>query len=386
MSADSFAESNDEVGMLGSAIGGLAPIFGWCGAAAAAGAAAIVGLPGGGGGGGGGNPVAPQVDVTTGTTDGNQHVVNEEDHADGVEIGGTGTPSATVGVVIGTTTETTTVGVDGTWEVIFDPVDVDTGEYTAPAEVTITNGGGTTTVTDTLVVDTIIGVDIAATGGDDGVVNAQEYNGGVTLTGSFTGGDAIVVTIDGTDYAAVVTDTTWTLDVSTDVITAGDYHTHDVVVTATDSAGNSSSTNSTIVVDTVTSVTVDTSGVGGDDNVINNSEHAGGVALNGTAEAGASVVVTLGSVSHTVIAGENGTWSTTYLSSEVPTGEDTLSVHAVATDLAGNTQKTRPQRQESPLVLGRNAAIPPPHRGNCAGVVCGEPFGCRRGVVQLASL
>ncbi len=84
MSADSFVESDDEVGMLGSAIGGLAPIFGWGGAAAAAGAAAIVGLPGGGGGGGGGDPVAPQVDVTTGTTDANQHIVNEEDHAAGV--------------------------------------------------------------------------------------------------------------------------------------------------------------------------------------------------------------------------------------------------------------------------------------------------------------
>ncbi|WP_245581541.1 Ig-like domain-containing protein [Octadecabacter arcticus] len=83
-------------------------------------------------------------------------------------------------------------------------------------------------------------------------------------------------------------------------------------------------------------VTVDTSGVGGGDNVVNNSEHPGGVALNGTAEAGASVVVTLGSMSHTVIAGENGIWSTTYLSSEVPTGEDTLSVTVVATDLAGN--------------------------------------------------
>jgi hypothetical protein len=85
-----------------------------------------------------------------------------------------------------------------------------------------------------------------------------------------------------------------------------------------------------------TSVTVDTSGVGGGDNVVNNSEHLGGVALNGTAEAGASVIVTLGSMSHTVIAGENGIWSTTYLSSEVPTGEDTLSVTVVATDLAGN--------------------------------------------------
>jgi hypothetical protein len=71
MLAESFVESDDEVGMLGAAIGGLAPIFGWGGAAAAAGAAAIVGLPGGGGGGGGGDPVAPQVDVTTGTTDGN---------------------------------------------------------------------------------------------------------------------------------------------------------------------------------------------------------------------------------------------------------------------------------------------------------------------------
>ena len=197
--------------------------------------------------------------------------------------------------------------------------------------MTITNDGGTTIVTDTLVVDTVIGVDVAATGGADSVVNAQEYTGGVTLTGSISGGDAIVVAIDGTDYTAILTDSTWSLDVSPDVITAGDYHTHDVVVTATDPAGNSSSSNSMIVVDTATSVTVDTSGVGGDDNLVNNSEYLGGVALTGLAEAGASVVVTLGLVSHTVIAGENGTWSTSYLPSKVLTGEDTLSVNVVAT-------------------------------------------------------
>lgn len=332
MLADSFGQSDDEVGMLGAALGGLAPVFGWGGAATAAGAAAIVALPGGGGGG----PDAPEVIVTSGT-DGTDHIVNEEDHADGVEIGGTGTPGATIDVVIGATTETITVGDDGTWEVIFDPADVDTGEYTTPVEVTITNDGGASTVTDTLIVDTIIGVDVAPTGGTDGVINATEYDGGVILTGSVTGGDTVVVTIDGTDYTATITDTTWTLDVSTDVITAGDYHTHNVMVTSTDVAGNSSSSNSTVIVDTVTSVTVDTSGVGGVDNVVSNSEHPGGVSLNGTAEAGASVVVTLGSVSHTVIAGDNGTWSTSYLSSEVPTGEDALSVNVVATDLAGNT-------------------------------------------------
>jgi hypothetical protein len=69
--------------------------------------AAIVGLPCVAVVRSGGDP-EPQVDVTIGTTDGNQHVVNEDHHADGVEIGGTGTPSAT-GVAIGTTTETTTV-------------------------------------------------------------------------------------------------------------------------------------------------------------------------------------------------------------------------------------------------------------------------------------
>jgi hypothetical protein len=111
MLADSFVQADDDVGMLGVELGGLAPILGWGGAAAAAGAAAIIGLPGGGGE---SAPVAPQVVVTTGTNDGNQHVVTEEDHTDGVKIGGTGTPGATVDVVIGTTTETTTVGDDGT--------------------------------------------------------------------------------------------------------------------------------------------------------------------------------------------------------------------------------------------------------------------------------
>jgi hypothetical protein len=111
MFADSFVQADDDVGMLGVALGGLAPILSWGGAAAAASAAAIIGLPGGGGE---SAPVAPQVVVTTGTNDGNQHVVNEEDHSDGVEIGVLGTAGATVDVVIGTTTETTTVGDDST--------------------------------------------------------------------------------------------------------------------------------------------------------------------------------------------------------------------------------------------------------------------------------
>ena len=335
MLADAYVPADDEVGMLGA----MAPLFGWGGAAAAAGAATVIGT----GGGGGGGPVVPEVAVTSGTQEGDRHVVNEEDHADGVDIGGTGTPGAIVDVTIGGVTETTTVGEDGAWGVTFESNDVATGEYSTDVDVTVTNDGGSTSVTHTLVVDTVIGVDMSATGGSDGVINAAEFGGGVTLTGTVTGGDTVVVTIDGTEYAAVVAGSTWTLDAGS-AITAGDYHTHDIIITSTDSAGNSFSTNGTVVVDTVTTATISTSGVGGSDGVIYSGEYSSGVSLTGTAEPGSMVVVTLSDgaqtyATHTFTAGASGTWSHTFPAGEVPTGEVTLVAAVEATDAAGNTSR-----------------------------------------------
>lgn len=330
MMADSFVPADDDVGMLAGALGGIAPMLGWGGAAAAG--AAVIATTGGGGDGG---PTAPEVVITSGT-EGTDHVVNEEDHADGVEIGGTGEVGATVDVTIGTTTETTVVGEDGTWEVVFDPTVVDTGEYTTPVTVTTTTEGGSTTVTDTLVVDTEIDVTMTDAGGDDGVINAVEHDAGVTLTGSVTGGESVTVTIGGVDYSTVVTGTSWSVDLPDGVLTTGEYDLG-VVVTATDAAGNSTSSTSTIVVDTITSVTMDTTTIGGVDNVVNGIEQTSGLTVNGTAQAGASVVVTFGVATMTVIAGADGSWSATYPAGDVPTGETTVNVTAVATDAAGNT-------------------------------------------------
>ncbi len=330
MLAEAFNAADDEVGMLGIAALG-APLLGLGGAAAAAGAAVLVG----GGGGGGGGPEAPTVDITSGT-EANDHTVNEEEHADGTVIGGTGTPGGVVDVVIGDVTETTTVDGDGNWEVTFDPADIEEGEYTTPVDVTITNEGGSTTVVDTLIVDTVIGVDVTTAGGDDGVINAVEHAAGVTLGGTVTGGDTVIVTINGADYTATVTGSSWSLDLNSSVLGEGEY-TQDITVTATDAAGNSSTSAATIVVDTVTSVTVDTSSVGGSDNVVNGAEQANGVSFTGTAQAGASVEVTFGTVVQTVIADGNGNWSVSYAAGDVPTGELDVPVTAVATDAAGNT-------------------------------------------------
>ncbi|WP_375280564.1 Ig-like domain-containing protein [Pseudooctadecabacter sp.] len=324
--------ADDEVGMLGAAIGGIGPLFGWGGAAAAAGAAVI----GGGGGGGDGGPAAPVVDVTSGTVESDDTSVNEEDHADGVVIDGTGTPGGDVEVTIDGTTETTTVSEEGDWTVTFDTEDITEGEYTTDVTVTITTEGGSTTVTETLVVDTVIGAEMDATGGADGIINAAEYDGGVTLTGTVTGGDSVVVTIGGVDYDATVTGGTWSLDVGTSVLGEGEYDM-DVTITATDAAGNSSVSSGTVVVDTVTSVTVETATIGGSDNVVNGVEQPGGVTLTGTAQPGASVEVTFGTVTQTVIATSGGTWSATYAGGDVPTGELDVPVSVTATDGAGNT-------------------------------------------------
>jgi len=174
--AESYVPVDDAVGML--AIGGIGPLLGWGGAAVVGTGIVVTNT-------GNEPPSVPTVTIETGT-EGTDHVVNEEDHSDGVEVTGTGDVGTTVDVTISDTTETTTVGEDGTWGVTFDPEDIDTGDYSTPIEVVVTGDGGTTTVSDVLVVDTEVAVTFDGTGGDDGVISAEELEGGVTLTGTVT--------------------------------------------------------------------------------------------------------------------------------------------------------------------------------------------------------
>ena len=89
---------------------------------------------------------------------------------------------------------------------------------------------------------------------------------------------------------------------------------------AADNAGNTLSTTLPTLTDTLTAAsTLSVTGIQGDnnasgDNVLNNSEltATGGVVLSGVAANGASVVVTVGSVSNTVTAdASNGVWDAT---------------------------------------------------------------------------
>ena len=61
------------------------------------------------------------------------------------------------------------------------------------------------------------------------------------------------------------------------------------------------------------------------------------VSFTGTAQSGASVEVTIGSVTQTVTAGADGSWSASFSSTQLADGEYTGTVTAVTTDGFGNT-------------------------------------------------
>ena len=278
----------------------------------------------------------PVVTISDGTA-GADHTVNAEDYVDGVEIGGTGTPNTSGTITVGDITKDITTDEEGDWTAKFTQEEVAGGEYEEEVTVTLTNDGGTTTSTDTLVIDTVASVTIDTSIVEtNGEINLVEESDGFALTGTVEAGSTVTVTFGDVTYDAVVTGSEWSLAVDAGVIVQGEYDLN-ISVDAIDAHGNTASTSGTVAIDTITSLTLDDS-VGGEDGVVNAVEHSGGIELNGLAEGGASVVVTLGTVTHTVTASANGEWSTIYASAELPTGQlDTYPVSAISTDLAGNT-------------------------------------------------
>lgn len=264
------------------------------------------------------------------------HTVDVEDYSDGITISGTGTPGASGVITVSGVAQDVTVDDSGNWTVEFTPEQLPGGEYEADISVTLTDGDQTATATDVLVVDTIANVSVEVeTVEADGVVNAAEESDGFTLTGATEEGSSVVVTINGQEYDATVTGSDWALDVPAGTIEGGEYDL-EVTVTATDAHGNTASTVDVVHIDTITSLTLDTSAAGGD-GTVNQSEHSAGVVVNGVAEGGASVEVNFGGAIQTVQADADGNWSATFASADVPTGELEVPVTAISTDAAGNT-------------------------------------------------
>ncbi|WP_299925229.1 Ig-like domain-containing protein [uncultured Pelagimonas sp.] len=275
------------------------------------------------------------VDTSTVAADG---IVNAVEHGGTVTVGGTGEAGSSIEVAINGNTWSTTVGDDGTWSVDIGAGFLPAGTTVADVSVTSTDlAGNISTASGGINIDTQN--DIAMATGNvegDGTVNAAERADGVVLNGVGEAGAAIEVTVGGTVLNTVVDASgSWSVTIPADNVPTGTT-TMDVTAVSTDAAGNVATATGTINIDTETNVSVMTANVEGE-GVVNAAERSDGVVLTGQAEAGASVQVTMGSVTHTAVVASDGSWTANFAASDLPTGETTLDVTAVSTDAAGNT-------------------------------------------------
>ncbi len=167
----------------------------------------------------------PEIDVTGGTKSVDV-TVSGDDRDDGVEISGNGEPGASIDVEIDGKTHSTTVGEDGSWTVTFTAEEIPAGEYETEVKITSTDqAGNSSTVTDTLVIDTV--AEVSLTGGfagSDDLINGAEAAGGITLTGTSQPGSTVMVNFQGTDFPATVNaDGSWSLELSSTDIPEGKY-------------------------------------------------------------------------------------------------------------------------------------------------------------------
>jgi len=279
------------------------------------------------------------------------NVINAQEVAGVIELSGTA-DVADAGQIVtlqfnGQTYQATVQG-DGSWSTNVPAgalAGLADGSYTLTATLSDL-AGNTTTVPETFtVVAANPPVPTIETPFGDTFLNQREADTDQTLTGTtgVTGaGQSVVVNIGGVDHTATVDAAgIWTVNISAadlQLITEG---LQNIVVTATDSAGNTGTANSAITVD-YTLPTLSFDPVATDD-IINAAETLQPVVISGTSDipdAGqtVSVVLSFNNVTYTAVVQPDGTWSFTLPSSVVQALADTTyTLSATITDAAGNT-------------------------------------------------
>lgn len=324
------------MGLAGLGTGGAIGAAGAAGAAVLSGTALIGGAMALLGGDGSLSPLsAPSVDAPNA-----QYSYSGTD-AQVITITGTATPGSTVDVVVGGETVTVVTGEDGTWEAEFSGEDFPAdGSYDTVVEVTNPDGSTTTLDGPTVVIDTVApAVDASGNIGMAGSwINAEAAEGGVVFQGTGEPGAAIQVKVEGViRTTTVASDGSWSVQFAEGELPAGEYTT-EMTVTATDAFGNQTVRTETLAIDTV-SPALDVGAVA-EDNIVNGDERLAGVAVSGTAEPGAVIVVSYDSAQYQTTANGAGNWSVTFAPGDFAEGDYEAVITAVATDQAGNRTVT----------------------------------------------
>ncbi len=202
---------------------------------------------------------------------------------------------------------------DGVWSITVPSSDLGLltdGDITVSATVKDKAGNETTTSKD-ITVDTLAPSVTINNVTADNIINGDESKAGVIMTGTSDAeaGSKVVLTFNDRNYEATVqSDGTWSVNVPPNHLAGLMQGDHDISVTVTDNAGNSSTETSTVAVEVDPPIiTIDTFAK---DNYVNIAEHELTQTISGTSDAiGQPVTVILNGKTYTATVDLSGNWA-----------------------------------------------------------------------------
>ena len=173
----------------------------------------------------------------------------------------------------------------------------------------------------------------------DDIINLAEKTAGVTVNGTATGADGQTITVSwgGIDKTATIANNgTWTVTYNTADIPA-DAASSAISANVNDAAGNpATEASKTVAIDTTApTITINTIAT---DDIINAAEKATGVTVSGTATGanGQTISVYWGGIDKTATIANNGTWTVTYNTADIPADAASSAISANVSDTAAN--------------------------------------------------
>ncbi|MCA3073844.1 MAG: hypothetical protein INH03_04730, partial [Rhodocyclaceae bacterium] len=279
-------------------------------------------------------PAAPSIGLVAG-----DDVVNAAEQA--ATISGTAEANATVALTLGTgNVRTVTANGGGAWSYTLVAADITAmgqGPETLSATARDVAGNTSSAGTRIVAIDTLAPAApaISQVAGDD-FVNAAEQ--GATIIGTAEANAAVRLTLGGNIRTVAANGSgAWSYTLVAADITAMGQGGVTLSASAFDEAGNAGPTGTrAITVDTLAPAAPAIAPVAGDD-VVNAAEQGG--TISGTAEANATVDLTLGAGNvRTVTANGSGAWSYTLVAADITAmGQGAETISATARDAAGNT-------------------------------------------------
>ncbi|VEB97426.1 Uncharacterised protein [Cedecea lapagei] len=229
--------------------------------------------------------------------------INAAEQANDIVVSGSATALASgtaLTLTLNGKTYSATVGNDGRWSVTVPAADAKNladGSWTVAVSGKDA-AGNTISASETLVVDTKAPVLTLDTVAGDNIINAAEHSAAVTIGGTTDAeaGQLVTLKLNGKTYTATVgADGRWSMDVPAGDVQALADNNYTLNLSVSDKAGNTTTANSTLLVDTTPPETsVNT--VAGDD-ILSVSEQGQAQVISGTsrgAAPGDKVTITLG--------------------------------------------------------------------------------------------